>query len=325
MRAVIASEPGDPEVLEVVERPDLAPGPGELLIAVAATSVNRADVLQRRGLYAPVTGVTDVLGLEASGHVAAIGEGVEGWAQGDGVCAILPGGGYAEQVTVAASVALPLPPGLDPVSAAAVPEVFATAHDNVFLRARLSPGETVLIQGGASGVGTATIQLAKRAGCRVLVTAGTQERVDGCLALGADAGVVYRDNDWSQRVLDLTDGRGVDVILDVVGAAYLRANLACLAVEGRMVVIGLMGGAKAELDLRTIVTKRLSLMGSRMRSRTVAEREPLMRSLIAEVWPGFADGSLRPIIDRVLPLEQVAAAHRALEAGEVFGKVVLTL
>lgn len=325
MRAVIATEPGEVDVLEVIERPDLTPGPGELLVRVAATAVNRADILQRRGLYPPPKGASDVLGLEASGSVEAVGEGVEGWAEGDGVCAVLPGGGYAEQVVVPASVAMPLPPGVDAVSAGAVPEVFATAHDNVFLRARLSAGETLLVHGGASGVGTATLQLAKRAGCRVLVTAGSQERVDACVALGADDGVVYRDNDWSQRALELTDGRGADVILDVVGGPYLRPNLACLATEGRLVVIGLMGGAKAELNLGTVLVKRAAVMGSTLRARTVEERKPLMDSLVADVWPGFADGSLRPVIDRVLPLDQVAEAHAALESGGVVGKIVLTL
>lgn len=324
MRAVIAIEPGDTDVLKVVERPDLTAGPGELLVRVAATAVNRADVLQRKGLYAPAEGVSDVLGLEASGSVEAIGEGVEGWAEGDGVCAIMPGGGYAEQFVIDASVALPLPPGLSPIEAAAVPEVFATVYDNVFLRARLAAGETLLIHGGASGIGTAAIQMAKRAGCRAIVTAGSAERVAACLELGADEGVVYRDTDWASRVLELTGGRGVDVILDVVGGAYLRTNLSCLATEGRLVVIGLMGGAKAELNLGMLLPKRLSVMGSTMRARTVEERRPLMRRLIAEVWPGFADGSLRPIIDRVLTFDQAAEAHRALEAGEVFGKVLLT-
>lgn len=325
MRAVIASEPGEVDVLKVVERPDLTAGPGELLVGVVATAVNRADLLQRRGLYPPPAGASDVLGLEASGHVLAVGEGVDGWSEGDGVCAVLPGGGYAEQVVVPAAVAMPLPTGVSAVDAGAVPEVFATAWDNVFRRARLATGETLLVHGGASGVGTATIQLAKRAGCRAIVTAGSADRVAACIDLGADDGVVYRDTDWSQRVLELTGGRGVDVILDVVGGSYLRPNLACLATEGRLVVIGLQGGAKTELNLGVVLSKRIAVMGSTLRARTVKERVPLMESLVADVWPGFADGSLRPVIDRVLPLEQVAEAHAALEAGEVFGKVVLTL
>lgn len=324
MRAVVAPEPGGPEALQIVERPDPEPGAGELLVRVAATALNRADILQRRGKYPPPDGATDVLGLEAAGAVEALGEDVSGWSVGDGVCAVLPGGGYAELVTVPAAVAMPLPPGVSPVDAAAVPEVFATAFDNVFLRAGLSTGETLLVHGGASGVGTATLQLAKRAGCRVLVTAGSQERVDACVALGADDGVVYRDNDWAKVVLEKTSGRGVDVVLDIVGGSYLRPNLSCLATEGRLVIIGLGGGAKAEINLGVVLSKRLALMGSTLRARTTEEKAPLMQRLVADVWPGFADESLRPVIDRVLPLERVAEAHAALESGEAVGKIVLT-
>ena len=324
MRAVVAPLPGGPEALQIVERPDPTPAPGELLIRVAATAVNRADIMQRRGQYPPPEGAGDVLGLEAAGTVEAIGDGVEGWSAGDGVCAVLPGGGYAEKVTVAAAVAMPLPPGLDAVAAGAVPEVFATAYDNVFLRGGLSAGESVLIHGGASGVGTATLQLAKRAGCRVLVTAGSAERVAACVALGADEGVVYRDNDWAKDVLERTGGRGVDVILDMVGGSYLRPNLACLATEGRLVVISLQGGAKGELNLGVVLSKRLSIMGSTLRARTTEQKAPLMQRLVNDVWPGFGDGALRPVVDRVLPLDRVAEAHAALEAGEVVGKIVLT-
>ena len=325
MRAAVAPEPGGPEALQIVERPDPEPGAGELLIRVAATALNRADILQRRGMYPPPEGATDVLGLEAAGAVEALGEGVTGWSVGDEVCAVLPGGGYAELVTVPAAVAMPVPPGLDSVEAAAVPEVFATAFDNVFVRAGLSAGETLLVHGGASGVGTATVQLAKRAGCRVLVTAGSSERVDACVSMGADDGVVYRDNDWAKVVLEKTAGRGVDVVLDIVGGSYLRSNLSCLATEGRLVIIGLGGGAKAEINLGVVLSKRLSVMGSTLRARSTEEKAPLMRRLVAEVWPGFADGSLRPVIDRVLPLERVAEAHAALEAGEAVGKIVLTM
>lgn len=325
MRAVIAPDPGGPEALQIVDRDDLAAGPGELLMTVVATAVNRADLLQRKGLYPPPQGVTDVLGLEAAGVVAAVGDGVEGWSVGDGVCAVLPGGGYAEQAVVPAAVALPLPPGCDAVRAAAIPEVFATAYDNVFLRGRLEHGETVLVHGGASGVGTATIQLAKRAGCRVIVTAGSPERIDACREIGADDGVVYDDGDWFKAVLELTAGRGVDVVLDIVGGPYLRPNLSCLATEGRLVVIGLMGGAKAELNMGVLLSKRVAVMGSTLRARTTAEKAPLMRRLVADVWPGFADGALRPIIDRVLPLSAVAQAHAALEEGVVVGKIVLAV
>lgn len=325
MRAVIAPEPGGVEALQLVERPDVEPGRDDLVIAVAATSVNRADILQRRGMYPPPAGATDVLGLEASGVVAAIGSNVTNWSVGDGVCGVLPGGGYAEQALLPAAVAMPLPPGLDAVAAGAVPEVFATAYDNVVVRGRLSVGETVLVHGGASGVGTAAVQLAKRAGARVLVTAGSPERVEACVDLGADDGVVYKDSDWPKAVLERTEGRGVDVVLDIIGGPYLSPNLSCLAPEGRLVVIGLMGGAKAELNLGVILSKRLSVMGSTLRARTTAERQPLMRGLVEQVWPGFADGSLRPVIDRVVPLERVAQAHAALQAGEPFGKIVLAV
>ena len=323
MRAVVVPEPGGPQALRLVRRPDPSPGPGELLVRVMATSVNRADVLQRQGRYPPPAGATEVLGLEAAGEVAAVGPDVEGWAPGDGVCALLAGGGYAELVTVPAAVALPLPPGLSAVQAAAVPEVFATAFDNVLVRGRLVSGETVLLHGGASGVGTAAIQLARRAGARVLVSAGSPRRVDACRALGADDGFVYRDADIPAEVRARTAGRGADVILDVVGGAYLQANLAALAVEGRLVVIGLQGGAGADLDLALVLRRRLTVTGSTLRSRSVAEKAALARRLRDEVWPGFADGSLRPVIDRVLPLERVADAHAALEASQHVGKIVL--
>lgn len=325
MRAVIAAEPGGTDVLRIVERPDPRPGPGELVVTVAATAVNRADLLQRQGLYPPPAGATDVLGLEISGSVESVGEGVEDWQVGDGVCAVLPGGGYAEKAVVPASVAMPLPPGIDTVSAAAVPEVFATVYDNVFLRGRLAPGETLLVHGGASGIGTAAIQLAKRAGCTVVVTAGSSQRVQRCVDLGADDGVMYRRDDWHDEVLEVTGRRGVDVVLDIVGGSYLRPNLACLATEGRLVIIGLMGGAKAEINLGVVLAKRLAVMGSTLRARSAAQKQPLMERLVSDVWPGFAEGSLRPVIDRVLPLEEVAQAHEALETGEVFGKVVLTV
>lgn len=325
MRVVIAPEPGGTEALQIVQRWDPEPGPGELLVAVSATAVNRADILQRKGLYPPPEGATDVLGLEAAGVVEAVGAQVSDWAPGDRVCAVLAGGGYAEKVTVPAAVAMPLPPGLDLVEAAAVPEVFATAHDNVMVRGGLRGGETILVHGGASGVGTATIQLAKRSGCTVLVTAGSQERVDACVALGADGGVVYRDNDWSKEVLAQTDGRGVDVVLDVVGGPYLRPNLSCLTTEGRLVVIGLQGGAKAEVNLGTVMAKRLAVMGSTLRARSVEEKAVVMRRLVDDVWPGFSDGTLRPVVDRVVPLERVVDAHAALESGKVVGKVVIAM
>lgn len=324
MRAVVAQGAGGPEVLAVVERPDPQPGPGELLVRVTATAVNRADVLQREGRYPPPTGASDVLGLECSGTITAIGEGVRGWAVGDEVCAVLAGGGYAELAIVAAATAMPLPPGLSLVEAGAVPEVFATALDNLLVRGALRAGETALIHGGASGVGTAAIQLAVRAGARVLVTAGSQQRIEACRALGASDGFLHSTDDLVGEVRERTDARGADVILDVVGGATLGANLRGLAVEGRLVVIGLQGGAKGDLDLGLMLARRLTVRGSTLRARSVEEKAAVAARLVAEVWPGFADGSLRPVIDRVLPLDQAAEAHRALEAGEVVGKIVLT-
>ncbi len=325
MRAVRAPEPGGPEALVVAEVPDPVPGPGEVLVAVHAAGVNRADILQRKGHYPPPPGAPDVLGLEAAGEVVGLGEGVDGIGVGDRVCAILPGGGCAELVALPAETAVPWPAGLDAVGAAAVPEVFTTAYDNLVNRGRLRRGETVLLHGGSSGVGTAGIQLAARMGCRVLVTAGNADKLAACADLGADAGINYREEDFVERVRELTDGRGVDVILDIIGGRYLDGNLRCLATEGRLVIIGLMGGATAELDLGRLLTRRLTVTASTLRARPVEAKAALARQLVAEVWPGFADGSLRPVVDTVLPLEEVAEAHRRMESSEHVGKIVLTV
>lgn len=325
MRAVRAPEPGGPDALVVAEVPDPVPGPGEVLVAVGAAGINRADVLQRRGHYPPPPGAPDILGLEAAGEVVALGPEVEDVAVGDRVCAILPGGGCAELVTLPAQTAMPWPQGLDAVGAAAVPEVFTTAYDNLVNRGSLGRGETVLLHGGSSGVGTAAIQLARRMGCRVLVTAGSDEKLAACADLGADAGINYRDEDFPERVRDLTDGRGVDVVLDIIGGDYLEGNLRCLATEGRLVIIGLMGGARADIDLGRLLTRRLTVTASTLRARPVEAKAALARQLVAEVWPGFADGSLRPVVDTVLPLEEVADAHRRMESSEHVGKIVLTM
>lgn len=322
-RVVIAPEPGGPEALVFVDRPAPTPGRGELRVKVRATAVNRADVLQRRGFYPPPPGADDVLGLELAGEVSAIGDGVSGWSVGDELCAVVSSGGYAEEAIVPAAVALPLPPGLDTVSAAAVPEVFTTAFDNLVLRGRLRAGETVLIHGGAGGVGTAAIQLCRRLGCTVYATAGSEEKLAACVDLGAHAAISYREEDFVQRVRELTGGRGVDVILDVMGAAYLARNLDALALEGRLVVIGLQGGIAGELNLALMMAKRLTVLGSTLRARTVEQRAPLTSQLVEQVWPGFADGSLRPVIDRILPLDQVREAHELMESGALIGKVVL--
>lgn len=321
--AVVAPEAGGPEALQVVDVPEPRHGGEDLLVAVEATAVNRGDVMQRRGRYPPPEGVTEILGLELAGRVVAVGDGVTGWAPGDQVCAVVSGGGYAEYAVVPAAVALPIPDGLTIEEAAAVPEVFSTAHDNLLVRGRLAPGEAVLLHGGASGVGTAGIQLARRRGCRVLITAGSADKIAACVDLGADLGINYRTADFTEVVVEATAGRGVDVVLDIMGADYLERNLRCLATEGRLVIIGLMGGARAEVDLARLLSRRLSVIASTLRARSVAEKAAVAERLRQEVWPGFADGSLRPVIDRVLPLEQAGEAHRVMEAGEHVGKIVL--
>mgnify|MGYP005990661069 CR=1 FL=1 len=276
MRAVIAPSPGGVEALELVELPDPEPGPEDLLVEVAATAVNRADILQRRGMYPPPPGAPDTLGLELSGRVVGMGADVTGWHEGDEVCAVVAGGGYAEMAVVPARTAMPLPPGLDVVSAAAVPEVYATAYDNVFLRAGLTAGETVLLHGGSSGVGTAGILLATRAGADVVVTVGTEEKAAACRELGADLAIDYKAVDsFADAIREARDGKGVDVVLDIIGGPYLKQNLSVLEPDGRMVTIGLMGGAKAEINLGLVLSKRLSVMGSTLRARSVDAKAAL--------------------------------------------------
>lgn len=323
MRAVVAPDPGGPEVLRIVDRPAPEPGPADLLVTVHATAVNRADLLQREGRYPPPPGAPDVLGLEVAGEVAAVGRDVSAWTVGDRVCAVVAGGGYAESAVVPAAVALPVPGDLTLEEAAAVPEVFSTAYDNLLVRGRLRAGEAALLHGGASGVGTAAIQLATRIGAHALVTAGSADKLEACARLGAQAGINYREEDFVERVGELTGGRGVDVVLDVIGGPYLERNLRALAIEGRLVVIGLMGGSSAELALGRLLTRRLTVTASTLRARTVEEKADLAARLVADVWPGFADGSLHPVVDRVLPLDRVAEAHRVVEASEHVGKVVL--
>jgi len=325
MRAVVFDQPGEADVLHVADVPEPAPGPGEVLLRVRATAVNRADLLQRRGFYPPPPGASSILGLEAAGEVEALGEGVSGWRTGERAAALLAGGGYAEKVAVPAGQLLHVPDSFDMIMAGAVPEVFLTAHDNLVTRGRLQRGETVLIHGGAGGVGTAAIQIAKHIGARVIVTAGSAERLERCRALGADELVNHREEDFVARVAEITGGEGVAVILDIIGAAYLERNLQALARDGRLVVIGLQGGIRAEIDLNTMLSRRLSLVATTLRSRPVEQKTEIVRRAEADLLGGLSDGSLRPVVDRVLPLERAADAHRAMEAGEPVGKIVLSV
>jgi putative PIG3 family NAD(P)H quinone oxidoreductase len=325
MYAISITEPGGPEVLQWTSVPDAVAGPGEVLVKVVATAVNRADVLQRKGFYEPPAGSPVYPGLECSGRIVALGEGVEGWQVGQEVCALLAGGGYAQYVAVPTQQLLAVPDGLDLITAAALPEVAATVWSNVVLNARLKAGETILLHGGASGIGTHAIQVAKALGARVIVTAGSDERLVRCGALGADLGINYKTQDFVKVIDEFTSGRGVDVILDVMGGSYLARNVDCLAIDGRLVVIGLMGGAKAELNIAALLSKRASVAATNLRGRTPDEKGEILAALTANLWPVISAGTVRPIVDRVLPITEAAEAHRLLEAGEVFGKLVMTV
>ena len=319
MRAVVVREPGGPEVLAVGEVDDAVAGPGEVLVRVAATAVNRADVLQRQGFYPPPPGASEILGLECSGRVEALGEGVSDWSVGDEVCCLLAGGGYAELVAVPAGQVMPLPPGVDLVEAAGLPEVACTVWSNLFMVAGLQPRERLLVHGGAGGIGTFAIQLAKARGVEVAVTAGSAERLERCRELGADLLVNYRDEDFVEALGE----RGADVILDVMGAAYLDRNVRALATGGRLVVIGMQGGSKGELDLGRLLGKRAAVHATALRSRPVEEKAAICREVVAHVWPLVASGAVRPVVHATLPLERADEAHRGMDEDHV-GKLVLT-
>jgi putative PIG3 family NAD(P)H quinone oxidoreductase len=324
MRAVTATSPGGPEVLTVAELPDPSPGEGELVLDMVATAVNRADTLQRQGHYPPPPGASDVLGLECSGVVSAVGSSVQGWQVGDEVCALLAGGGYAEKVLVPAGQVMPVPDGVDMVDAAALPEVACTVWSNVFMIAALQPAETLLVHGGAGGIGTMAIQLAHALGTTVLTTAGSEAKLEVCRNLGADVAVNYRERDFVEAVHEATDGKGADVILDNMGAKYLGRNLDALATEGRLVVIGMQGGSNGELDLRKLMAKRGAVIATGLRARPVSEKAAICAAVVEHVWPLVAQGAVRPILHSVLPLDQAAEAHRLMEAGDNVGKLVLT-
>ena len=319
----MVSRPGGPEVLQWDEVPDPQPGAGEVLVDVVASAVNRADLLQRQGHYDPPPGTSPYPGLECSGRIAAVGEDVEEWTVGDEVCALLTGGGYAQQVAVPAGQVLPLPTGVDLVDAAGLPEVVCTVWSNVFMLAGLRPGETLLVHGGASGIGTMAIQLGREMQARIAVTAGSAEKLARCRELGADVLVNYRDEDFVEAVRTATDGRGADVVLDLIGAKYLARNVEVLATSGRLVVIGLQGGTKAELDIGLLMRKRAALLATALRARPPEEKATVVASVREHVWPLVGSGAVRPVVDRRLPMADAAEAHRVIEAGEAVGKVLL--
>ncbi len=323
MTVVAIREPGGPEVLVPERRPVPEPGPGEVRIRVAACGVNRPDVLQRLGRYPPPPGASDLPGLEVAGMVDAVGEGVRRFRPGDSVCALLAGGGYAEWAVAPEPQVLPVPAALSPVEAAAVPETFFTVWHNVFERGRLAAGESLLVHGGASGIGTTAIQLARAFGARVFATVGTREKKAACERLGAERAILYREEDFVRVVKELTDGRGVDVILDMVGGDYVPRNLEALAVEGRLVQIAWLRGARVTADFARLMFRRLWWTGSTLRPRTPEEKGAIARALEERVWPLLARGEVRPVIFRTFPLEAAAEAHRMMEADVHIGKLVL--
>jgi NADPH2:quinone reductase len=327
MKAVYISEPGGPEVLDIRDVPAPVPGPGEVLIDVVAAGLNRADVQQRRGFYPPPPGASEIPGLEVSGRVAAFGPEVsKPFSVGDKVVALLSGGGYAQQVAVPAEQVLRLPDGVDLVTAASLPEVAATVYSNLIMTAQLQAGETVLIHGATGGIGTMAIQLAKAYGAKVATTAGTAEKVGTARAfLGADIAINYAEEDFAESLKAQNGGKGADVILDVVGAKYLEQNVEALADYGRLVVIGLQGGVKGELNLGQLVSKRAAIIGTALRPRPVAEKGVIMNAVRETVWPMLADGRIKPFVAKSFPLEQVREAHEYFDSGEHMGKVLLLL
>jgi len=321
MRAITVREPGGPDVLEWTEVADPVPGQGEVLIDVAASAVNRADLLQRQGFYPPPPGASDIIGLECSGTVAALGEGVTGWNVGDEVCALLAGGGYAEKVVVPAAQLLPVPKGVDVVTAAALPEVACTVWSNVVMDGRLKLGETFLVHGGAGGIGTHAIQVGKALGAYVVVTAGSEDRLDRCRQLGADLAINYKEKDFVEVVKK--EFGGADVILDNMGASYLGRNVDALRQDGRLVIIGMQGGVKGELNVGALLGKRASVFAAGLRFRPLDQKAAIVADVRERLWPLVSDGLVKPVIGQVVPMAEASSAHRAMEEGSVFGKILL--
>ncbi len=324
MRAVMVDQPGGPDALLLKDVPDPVAAAGEVVLDVAATAINRADTLQRMGFYPPPPGASDVLGLECSGTVSAVGEGVDGWAVGDRACALLSGGGYAEKVAVPAGQLMPVPDGIDLVTAAALPEVACTVWSNVFMVAGLRPDESFLVHGGGGGIGTMAIQLARALGSRVFTTAGSAEKLEVCRSLGADVTVNYREQDFVDVIGEETGGTGVDVILDCMGGKYLGPNVRALATQGRLVIIGMQGGTKGELDIATLLAKRGAVIATALRSRPVEDKAAICASVVEHVWPLVADGTVRPVVHTTMPLGDAPAAHALMESSDHVGKILLT-
>ncbi len=324
MHAVVVGEPGGPETMSWQAVADPVPQQGEVLIDVVASGVNRADLMQRQGHYPPPPGASPYLGLECSGTVATLGDGGSGWSVGTEVCALLSGGGYAEQVTVPAGQLLPVPTGVSLQEAAALPEVACTVWSNVVMFGRLGAGDTLLVHGGASGIGTFAIQLGVALGARVCCTAGSPAKLDRCRELGADVVINYKDEDFVERVRKGTNGRGADVVLDNMGAKYLARNVDVLAPDGRLAIIGLQGGRTAELDIAAVLGKRLQIAAMSLRSRPAGQKAEIVAAVREHVWPLVADGRIRPVVEQVLPMSRAADAHRAMDADEHVGKVLLT-
>ncbi|MEH6469257.1 MAG: NAD(P)H-quinone oxidoreductase [Porticoccus sp.] len=325
MRCIDITEPGSADNLVVAHRPRPEPGDGEVLIKVAAAGVNRPDIFQRKGLYPPPTGASDILGLEVAGEIIAVGNNQNRWNAGQQVCALLTGGGYSEYAIAHQDLCLPIPKPLNLIQAAALPETFFTVWYNIFKRAAIKPGETLLIHGGTSGIGTTAIQLAHTLGHRVFTTASTDEKCEQCLNLGAKAAINYQTQDFVSIVKELTNGRGVDVILDMVGGDYIQKNIRVAAFRARIISIAFLQGSKMEVDLMPVMLKQLILTGSTLRPRSTEEKASIADALLDNVWPLLENGSIAPVMSAVFPLEEAARAHRLMESNKHIGKIVLTL